>query len=565
MAVRGKIMGEMLIKRGVISNEQLAAALEEQRDSEDKLGSVLVKRGVLTEQQLRETLEFILGIPQVQISKAEIDPEAVKMLPPEMIRRHRALPIARRKHSLTVAMDDPLNQQSLDDMRIASGLDIVPVLASAKELDLAIRQYLAFQLDPGMERILGELCQDNRNAVLSLKDTDLPKIDNEAPIIRMVNAILMQAVRDRASDVHLEPQAEHIRVRFRIDGELYQILTLPRNSLAAIVSRLKIMAGMDIAEKRIPQDGRFHMQVEQGQVDFRVSSLPTSHGEKIALRILDQSNAPIRIDQLGLSAQNREKLVAMARRPHGIILVTGPTGSGKTTTLYSLLGEINSMDRNLITLEDPIEYSLAGINQVQTNPKAGLTFASGLRSILRQDPDVIMVGEIRDEETARLAVQAALTGHLVFSTLHTNGAAATIARLSDMGIEDFLLATSLTGIVSQRLVRRLCTNCRETYLLDEKAAGRLGIPEQKRQQFFRSHGCNMCRQLGYQGRMALHEIMVLGTETRNLISRGELAEGQLETAAIKAGMRTMKADGIAKARQGLTSLEEVMKAVLWGS
>lgn len=562
MAVQRKMMGEMLTELGIISSQQLAAALDEQQKTGEKLGNVLVNRGFLTEQQLMETLEFMLGIPQVQISKIQIDPEAVKIIPPHLIRQYKVLPISRHRNRLTVAMADPFNQQAIDDLRMASNMDVMLVLASERELDTAIRQYLAFRLDPGMERILDELNQESKNIALSKKDINQLKIEDEAPIIRMVNSILMQAVRGRASDIHIEPQEEHTRVRFRIDGELYQVLTLPQSSLAAVVSRLKIMSGMDIAEKRIPQDGRFRMGIENREVDFRVSSLPTSHGEKMVLRILDRSSALTRIEQLGLSNENREKLIAMAHRPHGMILVTGPTGSGKTTTLYSVLGEINSIDKNLITLEDPIEYSLSGINQVQTNTKAGLTFASGLRSILRQDPDVIMVGEIRDEETARLAVQAALTGHLVFSTLHTNSAAGTIARLSDIGIEDFLLATSLAGIVSQRLVRRLCVNCREAYLLDEETASRLGIPEQNNQQFFRSEGCNMCRQLGYQGRMALHEIMVLGSETRNLISHGELSEEKLELAALKEGMQTMKADGVAKARQGLTSLEEVMKVVL---
>lgn len=563
MAVLRKMMGEMLTELGIINNEQLAAALDEQRASGDKLGKVLVKRGVLTEQQLMETLEFILGIPQVQISRMQIDPDAVKMLPPQLIRQHKVLPISRHNNSITVAMADPLNQQSIDDLRMASGQDIIPVLASERELDIAIRQYLAFRLDPVMERMLGELNQDNRTAVVAKKENIL-KIDEEAPIIRMVNAVLMQAVRGRASDIHIEPQEEQTRIRFRIDGELYQVLTFPRSSLAAVVSRLKIMAGMDIAEKRIPQDGRFRMEVEQREVDFRVSSLPTNYGEKIVLRILDQAGALTRIEQLGLSTSNREKLIALAHRPYGMVLVTGPTGSGKTTTLYSVLGEINSVDKNIITLEDPIEYSLSGINQVQTNPKAGLTFASGLRSILRQDPDIIMVGEIRDEETARLAVQAALTGHLVFSTLHTNSAAGTIARLSDIGVEEFLLATSLAGIVSQRLVRRLCPNCRESYQLDEETALKLGIGEESNQKFFRPAGCNMCRQLGYQGRLALHEVMVLGPESRELVSHGELSEDKLELVAIKDGMQTMKADGIAKAKQGLTSLEEVMKVVLLG-
>lgn len=562
--VQRKLMGEILFDLGLLTEEQLKSSLAEQAQSGEKLGRILVRKGILTEQQLMETLEFTLGIPQVQLSKMNIDPETVKLLPPQIIRLHRILPISRRKNILTLAMVDPLNHQAIDDVRMATNLDVVPVLASEKEIDTAIRQYLAFRLDPGMERILGELSLENRAGSLRQKEAQSFKLDEDAPIIRIVNSILIQAVQGRCSDIHIEPQEMDLRVRFRVDGELYEVLTLPQLHQAAIASRIKITANMDIAEKRIPQDGRFRMDIEGREVDFRVSTLPTSYGEKVVVRILDRANALTRVDQLGFSASNKEKILPLSRRPHGMVLVTGPTGSGKTTTLYSLLGEINSIDKNIITLEDPIEYSLAGINQVQTNPKAGLTFASGLRSILRQDPDVIMVGEIRDHETAQLAVQAALTGHLVLSTLHTNSAAGTIARLTDMGIEQFLLSSSLAGVVSQRLVRQLCSNCRKKYTLEQDSAQRLGIPEESGQVFYQPVGCNMCRQLGYSGRIALHEIMVLGSRVRDLINRGENSEDIIEQVAVAEGMTTIKRDGVNKAKQGLTSLEEVMKVVLLG-
>ncbi|WP_207641560.1 GspE/PulE family protein [Syntrophomonas palmitatica] len=564
MAMDHKMLGEILTDLGVINQEQLAAALDEQNQTNEKLGQVLVRRGILTEQQLLETLEFVLGIPQVQISKITIDPEAVKLVPPQIIRTYKVLPVSRHRNSLTLVMADPFNQQAIDDVRMASGLDVIPVITSERDLEIAIRQYLAFRMDPGMERILKDLNQESRNMQAARRDLQVVKVEDDAPIIRMVNSILIQAVQGRASDIHVEPQEEETRIRFRIDGELYEVLTLPQTSMVAVVSRLKIQSGMDIAEKRVPQDGRFRMIIENREIDFRVSSLPTNHGEKIVLRILDRGTSLARVDQLGLSPANMEKLMALAHRPHGMVVVTGPTGSGKTTTLYAVLNEINSIDKNVITLEDPIEYSLPGINQVQTNPKAGLTFASGLRSILRQDPDIIMVGEVRDEETARLAVQAALTGHLVLSTLHTNSAAGTVARLSDIGIENFLLASSLSGVVSQRLVRKLCTNCRQVYRLDEETAVRIGIPEQSGQEFFRHSGCNICRQLGYQGRMALHEIIVVGPELRLLINRGELSETIIEQTAIAEGMVTIRDDGIEKAKKGLTSLEEVMKVVLLG-
>ncbi|MGR6836439.1 GspE/PulE family protein [Syntrophomonas erecta] len=563
MVHKRKMMGEFLIEVGLITSQQLQEALREQEHSGKRLGQILVSQGVITEQQLIETLEFMLGIPHVRISKINIDPEVVKLVPAQLLRHHKVLPISRRKDSLTLAMADPFNQQGIDDIRMATGLDIVPLLASEREIDIALRQLLAFRIDSNMERILGELNQTDKAAALVHSDSSL-RVGDDAPIIRVVNSILIQAVHGHCSDVHIEPQEGEGRIRFRIDGELFHVLNLPAQSMAALVSRVKIMASMDIAEKRVPQDGRFRMHIEDREVDFRVSTLPTQHGEKVVLRILDRVNAFNRFDQLGLSPQNKEKLMTLAYRPYGMVLVTGPTGSGKTTTMYSILNEINSMDKNIITLEDPVEYSLAGVNQVQTNIKAGLTFSSGLRSVLRQDPDVIMVGEIRDEDTARLAVQAALTGHLLLSTLHTNSAAGTIARLTDMGIEDFLLNSALAGVVSQRLVRMLCPNCRETYFLDEATARRLGISQEAHQQFYRATGCNMCRQLGYQGRIALHEILIPGSQLRSLIGQGENAEDIIEQVAQQEGMTTIQADGIAKAKQGLTSLEEVMKVVWLG-
>ncbi|MEN6326268.1 MAG: ATPase, T2SS/T4P/T4SS family [Syntrophomonas sp.] len=559
-----KMIGEVLFDQGLISGEQLQNALQEQQESGKKLGRILVNKGILSEQQLVEPLEMIFGIPHIQLGKMNIEPELIKLLPSQLIRLHKILPIARNAKALTLAMADPFDQQAIDDVRMATGLDIIPMLAIEKDIDIAIHQNLAFRLDPEIDKILGELVQENKTANANRKNLQTVKVDDDAPIIRMVNSILIQAVQARCSDIHIEPQQNEVRIRFRLDGGLYQVLNIPFKSLPAVVSRVKIMAGMDIAEKRIPQDGRFRMEVEGREVDFRTSTLPTSYGEKIALRILDRAAALNRIEQLGLTHSNRENLVALANKPYGMLLVTGPTGSGKTTTLYSVLGNINTIEKNIITLEDPVEYSLAGINQVQTNPKAGLTFASGLRSILRQDPDIIMVGEIRDRETAQLAVQAALTGHLVLSTLHTNSAAGTIARLKDFGIEDFLLASSLVGIVSQRLVRQLCGNCRADYELDEETARKLRIAEEAGKVFYRSTGCSMCRQLGYQGRIAIQEILVMGPEVRALVNRGENSEDLIEKTAVQAGMITIKADGIGKARRGITSLEEVMKTVLIG-
>lgn len=563
MIAQRKMMGEILLETGLISKEQLDEALTEQSMTGERLGHILVNRGVLTEQQLIETLEFILGIPHVKLGKMIIDPDAVTLIPAHLARNHKILPISSKNGVITLAMADPLNYQAIDDVRMITGLDVVPVLAIEREMNTAIRQYFALRVDSEVERILGELAKNEKNSGTH-KENAVLRIDDDAPVVRIVNSILSQAVQGRASDIHVEPQEKDIRVRFRIDGQLYEVLNLPKKSAGAIVSRIKIMAGMDIAEKRIPQDGRVHLALEGRSVDFRISTLPAIFGEKVVLRILDRANTLTMVDELSLSTQNREYLLALAHRPHGMMLVTGPTGSGKTTTLYSILGEINSVDRNIITLEDPVEYSLPGINQVPINPKTGLTFVSGLRSILRQDPDIIMVGEIRDHETAQLAVQAALTGHLVLSTLHTNSAAGAVARLVDMNIENFLLASSLAGVMAQRLVRKLCPNCRKSYRLSQEMSEKLGIPEQKGQEFYRATGCNMCRHLGYQGRIALHEIIKLGPRLRDSINRGDTAEDVIERIADEEGMITIKQDGVNKALKGLTSLEEVMKAILLG-
>ncbi|NLL85212.1 MAG: type II/IV secretion system protein [Syntrophomonadaceae bacterium] len=555
--------GDILSELNLFTGEQLKQALEEQVQTGEKLGRILVNRGIVSEPQLIMALEQRLGIPHVELSKLNIDPEAVKLVSPKMIRHFKVLPISYTNTTLTLAIVDPLDQQAIADVSMATGLDIIPVLAGEKDMDIAIRQYLAFRVDPNIDKILGELSQDNEmeaNARIKAR----VRVDEDAPIIRMVNSILIQAVHGRASDIHIEPQENDLRIRFRIDGQLFEVLSLPKKIHAAIISRLKIMSNLDIAEKRVSQDGRFKMDVDGHEIDFRVSTLPISHGEKVVLRVLDRSTNLTRIHQLGFTPKNMERVLSLAQHPYGMVLVSGPTNSGKTTTLYAMLNEINSVEKNIITLEDPIEYSITGINQVQINPKAGLTFASGLRSILRQDPDTIMVGEIRDLETANLSVQAALTGHLLLSTLHTNSAAGSIVRLRDIGIEGFLLASSLVGVISQRLVRQLCSNCCQEFILDQDTAQRLNIIEETGQKFYLPGGCPMCRQLGYRGRIALQEVLIIGRRLREQISRGQGADDAFEKAAIAEGMLSIKADGIEKAKEGFTSLEEVMKAVLMG-
>ena len=559
--LQSKRVGEVLIDMGIVRRQELDHALEEQKKTGEKIGEILVRKGCLTEQQLSAALEFVLGIPYVQISQLKLDPEAAGLLPAHFIRRYKVLPVSRKEHSLLLAMVDPLNQEVLDDITAVTGLSIIPVLSSEKEMDMAIQQHLAFQVDPDLEQILGQLVAEDNGVPYQAQ---VESIDEEAPIIRMVNALLLQAVQGQCSDVHIEPQESCIRVRFRVDGELYEVLNLPKTALNAMVSRIKIMANMDIAEKRLPQDGRFKMELDRREVDFRVATLPTAMGEKTAVRILDRGYALMQVDELGFSDRNKGKVKALAGSPYGMLLVTGPTGAGKTTTLYALLNEINSVEKNIITLEDPIEYTIAGVNQVQIHPKAGLSFASGLRSILRQDPDVIMVGEIRDLETAELSVQASLTGHLLFSTLHTNSAVGTLTRLRDIGIEGFLLAACLTGIVSQRLVRRLCPDCCKELLLSEEMAIKLGIPEYSQQVFFQPCGCSLCRQQGYRGRIALQEVMLPGQRLRQMIIQDHHSEDELMDMAVQEGLVSMKEDGLEKALQGLISLEELMKVLLLG-
>jgi type IV pilus assembly protein PilB len=555
-------LGEKLLENGLITAEQLESALQDQKQSGDKLGRILIRRGIINEHQLLEILEYVLGIPYVVLTKLDIAQEAVVLLPPHMIRKHRVLPVEAKNGRITLAMVDPLNYEAIDDVRIYTSLDVLPIIVSEKEMDLAIQQLSSLRFDSKMEQLLGELRQDEKAATLQISPVD--EIEDDAPIIRMVNSIMSQAVQARASDIHIEPQESYVRVRFRIDGELFEVLELPQKSMAAVASRLKIMANLDISERRLPQDGRTRLMVEGREVDFRISSMPSMMGEKMVLRVLDRAAALYTLEDLGFSPVNLEKMNAIIKRPHGMILVTGPTGSGKTTTMYSILIRVNSVGKNLITLEDPVEYALPGINQVQINIKAGLTFPAGLRSVLRQDPDIVMVGEMRDGETAQLGVRAALTGHLLLSTVHTNSAAGTMARMVNMGIENYLLSSSLIGVVSQRLVRRLCPNCRQPYELDGETARRLGLNGQAEQVFYRAEGCNMCLNTGYMGRLALHEVMVLGPEIRQAINSGINSEDVLQDIAVREGMVGIRQDGIEKARTGLTSLEEVMKVVYLG-
>ncbi|WP_084667137.1 GspE/PulE family protein [Thermanaeromonas toyohensis] len=559
-------LGDLLVEAGLLTPEQLEQALKEQKRTGERLGKVLARLGLVSEKDILEVLEFQLGIPKVVLADYRLDPEVVKLIPEGLARRHLAVPVRKDGKRLLVAMADPLNLTALDDLRLATGLEIMPAIASEAEIEATLSRFWQPSLEPpniaGLEEVAAA------GAVRTRESFDLDEMARAgmegAPAVQLVNKLIAQAVRSRASDIHIEPQEGYVRVRFRIDGLLREVLRLPLGVLSSLISRIKIMGGMDIAEKRLPQDGRFQVTLEKRSIDLRVSSMPTVYGEKVVLRILDKATMLLPLDALGFLPSTRERYESLIRSAYGMILITGPTGSGKTTTLYATLNALSSPEKNIVTIEDPVEYLLPGINQVGVNPKAGLDFASGLRAILRQDPDVIMVGEIRDQETADIAVRAATTGHLVLSTLHTNDAAGAVTRLLDMGIEPFLVNSSLIGVVAQRLVRLICPRCKEPYapeqstslyaFLGEEGEGRI---------FYRGRGCQDCNYTGYQGRTAIQEVLVMNEEIRTLVAAKAPAT-EIKKAAVAGGMVTLREDGLLKASQGLTTVEEVIRVSLGG-
>ncbi len=499
-------------------------------------------------------------IPRVSLYKYNIDPELIHSVPHSTVRQHRVVPLERIGNEITLGMVDPLNIIAIDEVYLLTGAKIKPVLVDGEEFDQVLSWH--FGVREEMDRVV-EVFQEEQGAAIedaALDPEGLREIVTEAPVVQAVNSLFTQAVNERASDIHLEVQEKSLRVRYRIDGVLLDAISLPKYIYAPILTRIKIMAGMDIAERRLPQDGRLRVHISGREIDMRVSTLPTIAGEKIVIRLLDKSNLPLHSGQLGFSEYNLEKFRRMIHRTHGIVLVTGPTGSGKTTTLYSALQEINTATQNIITIEDPVEYRLQGVNQVQINTKAGLTFARGLRSILRQDPNVIMVGEIRDRETADIAVRSALTGHLVISTLHTNDATGALTRLLDMGVEPYLVASSVIGIIAQRLVRLICPHCRFSYPVDPGARERLtlGVGEDEPLTLYQGRGCTHCNHTGYRGRMAIQEMVVMNRELEELVLKKAPAE-VLRTAAARAGTLFLLEDGCTKVREGKTTLEEVLR------
>jgi type IV pilus assembly protein PilB len=548
-----KSLGELLIEAGLITGDQLAAALAAQRASGKKLGETLIEMNLVPERKILEVLEFQLQVPLVDLGTYEIDSDATLLINEAMARRYQVLPIGRENDQLILAMADPLNIQAIDDIRLFTGMAIKPVMAVPADLSARIDQYYSRE---GAEKAVEDIRRDFSLEQITEQDADQLSEINNAPVVRLVNSVIAHAVRARASDIHIEPFENHMRIRFRIDGELQEIMKSPKAAHPAVVTRIKIMSRLDIAEKRLPQDGRIEMTVEGKDIDLRISVLPTVHGEKVVMRILGRSDMLLSKAQLGFNENNIELFNRIIRASNGIVLVTGPTGSGKTTTLYAVLRELNKINRNIITVEDPVEYRLEGINQVQVNPKAGLTFANGLRSILRQDPDIIMIGEIRDAETAQIAVRAAITGHLVLATVHTNDTASTLTRLIDMGVEPYLVSSSVVGITAQRLMRRICSNCKTAYTPDRAEMDVLKIREPVT--LYRGAGCSSCNFTGYRGRVAIHEIMPVNAQIRELIDKRASID-HIRNVAIRQGTTTLRDNSTELVLKGVSTIEELLK------
>mgnify|MGYP002623417136 FL=1 len=553
---------DYLVDNGHITVEVLGKARERVRDGKT-LGEVLLEMGAVDARTWAQALAAYFGLPfEESLPQDESISELIKDLPINYAKRCQLLPIGRANGHVVVATADPGNVGAMDDLRLLLRRPVQPLVAPAPAIIDAINRVYDMVSGSASE-LMDDLDQERLDLIAGDLDEprDLLEADDEAPIIRLVNSLLFQAAKDRASDIHIEPFERQLTVRFRIDGILYDIISPPKRFQPVIISRVKIMAGLNIAEKRLPQDGRIRIRLAGKDVDIRVSTVPTAFGERVVMRLLDKTTTVLHLEQLGLVGPKHDLVDKLIRQSHGIVLVTGPTGSGKTTTLYACLSRINTIDKNIITIEDPVEYQLHGIGQIQVNPKIDLTFASGLRSILRQDPDVIMVGEIRDSETAEIAIQAALTGHLVFSTLHTNDSFGAMTRLLDMGIEPFLVSSSVIAVMAQRLVRRVCPACREPYQPTREEIEELGVPphEIMGHTIYRvGPGCDDCKRTGYKGRSGIHELLVVDDEIRNLVMKSADAAA-IRRAATAQGMNTLRGDGADKVIQGLTTIEEILR------
>ena len=561
MIYRKKVrLGDLLVQKGIITEEQLSEALKQQKEKKLMLGEMIVSMGFASQSQINDVLCEHLNIDFVDMREEEPDPQVLSLLDESIMRKYTLVPLRHDNNNagaLQVAMADPMNILAMDDINIITGMQVVPILANAQDINAFLDKAFGQQQAQNIVELYKREQEDNNKEAEKENNARREEIEN-APIVVLINNIIEQAVRQRASDIHIEPMEKTVRVRYRIDGNLKEIMKYDNALLGAITTRLKIMSGMDISEKRKPQDGRITTTVDRREYDIRVSNLPTVYGEKVVMRIASKEGFNVDISKLGLTERDRKVFQDILRNPHGIILVTGPTGSGKSTTLYTALSELNTEDVNIITVEDPVEANIDGINQVQVNTKANLTFASALRSILRQDPDIIKIGEIRDSETAEIAVRASITGHLVVSTLHTNSTASSVARLEDMGVESYLIADSMVGIIAQRLVRRLC-ECKKPKEATVEEKQLLGVDTDKSCTIYEPCGCKLCNNTGYYGRMGIYEIMKISPAIKRLISKNADAE-DIKNQAVKEGMNTLKMAAANGVKEGITSIAEMIKA-----
>lgn len=550
-------LGDLLVRANKITRSQLSEALEMQKVKRKKIGELLIEEGIVTEDIIIEVLKEQLGIEKVTLSNIDVDSKAVKLVNESLCRKYDLFPFYTENGVIKVAISDPLNIFAIDDVAITTGLRVETYISTKNDIHRATEKYYS---DRNVENAVEEITRSR--IVFQNKVEEVEKIDEvrNAPTVKLVDSLLKNAVEQRASDIHIEPYEKYIRVRYRIDGQLEEISSLNIDVLPGIVTRIKILADLNIAERRIPQDGRIVTTINNKNVDMRVSIIPLITGEKVVIRILDRSNYKIGKDNLGMNNEDIKKLENIISVPHGIILVTGPTGSGKSTTLYTILNEINSINKNIVTVEDPVEYSMDGINQINVNSKVGLTFAAGLRSILRQDPDVVMVGEMRDSETAEIGIRAAITGHLVLSTLHTNDAPSSVIRLIDMGVEPFLVATAIKGVIAQRLVRKICPSCKEAFEADEAQKKMLHIDSSDNIILHKGRGCASCNYTGYSGRMGVYEIMNVDRSIKDLIIKSNNPE-DIKDEAIKKGMKTLADSCRELVLNGDTTIEEMMKII----
>ncbi|MCQ9207206.1 MAG: Flp pilus assembly complex ATPase component TadA [Omnitrophica bacterium] len=568
LSIKDKIIKSLCDKKLLVEKD-IEKALKLQKEKGGKLSDILVGMGLVSRSQLISALARELGIPPIDLSRYQIAPEVIKLVPKKIVKTYRVVPISKMGNFLTIAIADPLDVFATDDISALTDCKISVVIASDKDIDEAITQYYETGAHDAIEQVIEEMAPHGESGEIEVVEdgagfvssAQLAKLTQDAPVVKIANMLLSEGVKRKASDILIEPQESDLRIRYRVDGILTDGEHPPKRIHSALVSRLKVMANLDIAERRLPQDGRFKVKLHGRKVDFRVSVLPSSTGEKVALRILDRSQVTLDLDKLGFEKDTREKIKEAAGKPHGMILSCGPTGCGKTTTLYSILKYVDSPEKNIITAEDPVEYQLEGINQLTVKPDLDLTFANSLRSFLRQDPDIIMVGEIRDYETVDISIKAALTGHLVLSTLHTTTASGAMIRLVNMGVEPFLITSSMIIVIAQRLVRRICDDCKEPYKIDDATAKKIGLKSGSKNTAWKGKGCKSCQATGYKGRVGLAEALVLTPEIRRLIL-GKTEEHKLREQARREGMKTLRENGLVKVASGLTTVEEIFRVTI---